>query len=166
MTPAEAMKRENAAARDVKLGVSIKAASKEWGVSKTTLTRRLQSVPPRSELNQDVQNPTIRNTSATIINYSRVNGATVANINLFFDRLDVPEVSNVPTDRYYNVDEIGIGQGVSGDHFVIDEPISRIALKGDVEQREWMTSLECISGDVVSALKYMVVGQLAIQSNP
>ncbi|KAK8087333.1 hypothetical protein PG994_002307 [Apiospora phragmitis] len=71
-----------------------------------------------------------------------VNGATVANINVFFDRFDAPELANIPPERHYNTDEMGIGQGVGGDHWVVAEATSHIALKKDVEKGEWITALD------------------------
>jgi len=62
------------------------------------------------------RNEDVKTTRSKIINYSRVNGATVANINVFFDRLDVPELANIPTERFYNTDKIGISQGVRSDY--------------------------------------------------
>ncbi len=82
------------------------------------------------------RHPEIKSTRSKIIDYQRVNGATVANINIFFDRLKAPDIAAIPLDRYYNSDEIGIGQGVGGDHFVICEATSRKALKKDVEKGE------------------------------
>lgn len=62
------------------------------------------------------RNPTIKTARSHIIDYKRVNGALVANINIFFDRLDVPDIAGILLDRFYNYDEIGIGQGVGGDY--------------------------------------------------
>ncbi|KAK8036740.1 hypothetical protein PG994_015237 [Apiospora phragmitis] len=88
------------------------------------------------------RNEDIKTTRSRIINYNRVNGATVANINVFFDRLDAPELANIPPERHYNTDEMGIGQGVGGDHWVVAEATSHIALKKDVEKGEWITALD------------------------
>ncbi|KAK8011976.1 hypothetical protein PG989_000236 [Apiospora arundinis] len=45
----------------------------------------------------------------TVSKLFQINGATVANINVFFDRLDAPELANIPPERFYNTDEMGIG---------------------------------------------------------
>ncbi|KAK6836397.1 DDE-domain-containing protein [Apiospora arundinis] len=66
------------------------------------------------------RNEEIKTIRSKIIHYSRVNGATVSNIHLFFDRLDAPELANIPPERFYNTDEMGIGQGVGSDHWVLD----------------------------------------------
>jgi hypothetical protein len=93
------------------------------------------------------RNPAVKTARSHKISYLRVNGATAANIHLFFDRLDAPEVSAIPIDHWYNADEMGVGQGVGGDHWVICEIASRLALKKDIDKGEWITVLECISGD-------------------
>ncbi|KAK6858945.1 hypothetical protein PG995_004798 [Apiospora arundinis] len=86
------------------------------------------------------RNEEVKTTRSKIINYSRVNGATVSNIHIFFDRFDAPELANIPPERYYNTDEMGIGQGVLDvgvfgllkrklKVFVRDGPNARLGLK-------------------------------------
>jgi hypothetical protein len=110
------------------------------------------------------RNESIKTTRSKIINYSRVNGATAANINLFFDRLDVPELANIPPERFYNTDEMGIGQGVGGDHWVVAEASNHVALKKDVEKGEWITALECVSGDGVALPPLLIFKGADVQS--
>ena len=38
----------------------------------------------------------------------RVNSVTAVNINLFFNCFKAPEVANIPLERFFNIDEIGI----------------------------------------------------------
>ncbi|KAK6840985.1 hypothetical protein PG987_001845 [Apiospora arundinis] len=81
------------------------------------------------------RNEEIKTIRSKIIHYSRVNGATVSNIHLFFDRLDAPELANIPPERFYNTDEMGIGQGVGSDHWArID------VLTPNVIRNAWRTS--------------------------
>ncbi|KAK8073370.1 transposase [Apiospora phragmitis] len=110
------------------------------------------------------RNGDVKATRSRIINYNRVNGATVANINVFFDRLDAPELANIPPERFYNTDEMGIGQGVRGDHWVISEATSHIALKKDVEKGEWITALECVSCDGVALPPLVIFKGVDVQS--
>ncbi len=92
------------------------------------------------------RNPPIRSTRASIIDYSRVNGATAKNIRIFFARLGAPEIQTLTADRFYNADEIGFGQGVGQDHQVIGDASVNITFKKDVEKGEWITVVKCISG--------------------
>ncbi|KAK8096427.1 uncharacterized protein PG998_014295 [Apiospora kogelbergensis] len=112
------------------------------------------------------RNESIKTARSKIINYSRVNGATVANINVFFDRLDAPELANIPPERFYNTDEMGIGQGVGGDHWVISEATSHVALKKDVEKGEWITALECVGCDGVALPPLVIFKGADVQSIP
>jgi hypothetical protein len=91
------------------------------------------------------RNPEIKSARSKIIDYERVNSVTVININIFFDRLEAPDIAAIPPDRYYNSDEMRIGQGVGRDHFVICEATSRTVFKKDIEKGEWITALECMS---------------------
>lgn len=93
------------------------------------------------------RNPTVETARSHIISYLKVNGATAENINLFFNRLEVPQVAHIPIERWYNADEMGVGQGVGDDHWIICEVATRLALKKDIEKGEWITVLECISAD-------------------
>ncbi|KAK8095253.1 transposase [Apiospora kogelbergensis] len=110
------------------------------------------------------RNGDVKATRSRIINYNRVNGATAANINVFFDRLDAPELANIPPERFYNTDEMGIGQGVGGDHWVISEATSHMALKKDVEKGEWITALECVSCDGVALPPLVIFKGADVQS--
>lgn len=110
------------------------------------------------------RNESVKTARSKMINYSRVNGATVANINVFFDRLDAPELANIPFERFYNTDEMGIGQGVGGDHWVVAEATSHLALKKDVEKGEWITALECVGCDGVALPPLVIFKGADVQS--
>ncbi|KAI1821376.1 hypothetical protein F4861DRAFT_532993 [Xylaria intraflava] len=162
-------KRAQAAVRDVKLGMPVRAASRKWTIPRSYLQRRLEGIPTRKEVSRDQQalSPLLEKQLVTwavgqarlgyapsvikfkhmaqrLLNASGTSYslATVVNINIFFDRLDAPELKHIPADRYYNTDEMGIGQGVGADHWVIADASSRTALKKDVERGEWITALE------------------------
>ncbi|KAK5636811.1 hypothetical protein RRF57_012523 [Xylaria bambusicola] len=111
-----------------------------------------------------VRNEAIKVARSKIIKYSRVNGATVANINPFFDRLDAPELENIPPERFYNTDKMGIGQGVEGDHWMIAEATGHIVLKKDVEKGQWITTLECVSCDGVALSPLIIFKGVDVQS--
>jgi hypothetical protein len=67
------------------------------------------------------RNPDVKSIRSTVFDYYCVNGATLLNNNIFFDRLEAPEAAAIPSDRWYNSDEIGLAQGVSGAHRVISD---------------------------------------------
>ncbi|KAJ2966388.1 hypothetical protein NUW58_g10673 [Xylaria curta] len=74
------------------------------------------------------------------VDYTRVNGAAAVNINFFFNRLEAPEVENIPPDHFFNVDEMGIARGVGGDHFVVTDALMRQTLQKSNEKGEWITT--------------------------
>ena len=80
------------------------------------------------------RNDEVKTARSKSIDYKRVNGATAVNINLFFDRLNTPEVANIPPARFYNADEIGMGQGVSNNHFVVTDSTLRQTFKKAIEK--------------------------------
>ncbi len=110
------------------------------------------------------RNSEVKSARSKSINYTRVNGATAANINIFFDRLEVSEIANIPPERFFNTDEIGIGQGVTGNHYVICEATTHLALKKAVEKGEWITCLECVSGAGVALPPLIIFKGVDIQA--
>lgn len=91
------------------------------------------------------RNPEVRSIRGRKIEYERVNQATPANINIFFDRFDISEVQGIPPADIYNMDEAGIQEGVSGNGIVIgDAKKKRIYVKSP-HKRTWTSIIECIS---------------------
>ena len=88
----------------------------------------------------------------------------MSNIHIFFDRFDAPELANIPPERYYNTDEMGIGQGVGGDHWVISEAANHVALKKDIERGEWITALECVGYNGVALPPLVIFKGADVQS--
>ncbi|GAP89887.1 putative transposase [Rosellinia necatrix] len=110
------------------------------------------------------RNASVRSTRCHIVNYQRVNGATAQNIHVFFDRLDTEGVANIPPSRTYNMDEMGIGQGVDGNHWVIAPNNRQRALKKGQEKGEWITALECISASGDSLPPLLIFKGANVQS--
>ncbi|KAI0854626.1 hypothetical protein F4860DRAFT_508085 [Xylaria cubensis] len=139
MTLSDLRKRESAAVRDVKLGLSIRAAATKWNTSRSGVTRRLQGIPTRNQLNRDFQalSPYLESKLACwAIGQARLGYAPT------LVKMDAPKATHVPPDRHYNTNEIGLGQSVGSDHWVVAETKSRQAFKKDVERSEWITALE------------------------
>ncbi|KAK5637617.1 hypothetical protein RRF57_013332 [Xylaria bambusicola] len=93
------------------------------------------------------RNEAVKSARSLPLSYSRVNGATAVNINRFFDRLEAPELAAITPDRFFNIDEMGMAQGVGADQFVITDATLRQTFKKAVEKGEWITVLECISAE-------------------
>ena len=110
------------------------------------------------------RNQAVKSARTKSIDYARVNGATAVNINIFFDRLEAPEVANIPPERFFNIDEIGIGQGVGGDHFVITDASLRQTFKKAIEKGEWITVLEAISAAGEALPPLMIWKGVRVQS--
>lgn len=56
-----------------------------------------------------------------MIDYKRASGATVENINVFFDRLEIPEIAAISPEHSYNGDEMGIMEGIGDNGIVVGE---------------------------------------------
>ncbi|KAK8093141.1 uncharacterized protein PG998_014542 [Apiospora kogelbergensis] len=102
MSSFETEKHAQAAIRDVKLGVAVRESARTWSASRSYIQRRLAGVPTRSEFNKDLQ--VLPPLLEAELAYWAVGQA----------RLDAPELANIPPERFYNTDEMGIGQGVGG----------------------------------------------------
>lgn len=93
------------------------------------------------------RHPEIKLIRSMGIDFLRVNGATRANIEEFFDRLDDPGLAEVLQADTYNVDEIGTMIGLGYNPLVIGPSAVRKIYTMDPGNREWVTILECISAD-------------------
>ncbi|KAI0531940.1 hypothetical protein GGR58DRAFT_207443 [Xylaria digitata] len=80
------------------------------------------------------RNEAVKSVRSKAIGYTHVNGATAVNINLFLDRLEAPEIATIPPEGFFNADEMGMGQGVGDDHFVITDASLRQNFKKAVEK--------------------------------
>jgi hypothetical protein len=54
------------------------------------------------------RNPNIKSTQAHLLGFSRANAATPENINLFFDRLSIPQLQNISPQHIWNTNKMGI----------------------------------------------------------
>jgi hypothetical protein len=48
------------------------------------------------------RNPFVRTLRSKLLDYKRANGASVENINIFFDWLDNPAFADIPITNFYN----------------------------------------------------------------
>ena len=92
------------------------------------------------------RNPSVKSVRSTGIDFLRVNGASAANINEFFDRLDHPRLAEVMAEDTWNVDEVGSMIGLGDNPLVIGPAAVRKVYTMDPGNREWVTILECVSG--------------------
>jgi hypothetical protein len=93
------------------------------------------------------RHPALKCLKSKLIDYKRVDGANTANINLFFDRFDTPEVQHIPLRHTYNADEFGLMEGVGDNGMVVGESYRKSVLVKDHQKRTWTSILECVSGD-------------------
>jgi hypothetical protein len=54
------------------------------------------------------RNPFVRTLRSKLLDYKRANGASIKNINIFFDRLDDPALAGIFITNFYNADEFGL----------------------------------------------------------
>ncbi|KAK2931908.1 hypothetical protein FoTM2_009426 [Fusarium oxysporum f. sp. vasinfectum] len=65
--------------------------------------------------------PALKCLKSKLIDYKRVDGANTANINLFFDRFDTPEVQHIPLRHTYNADDFGLMEAAGDNGMVVGE---------------------------------------------
>jgi hypothetical protein len=92
-----------------------------------------------------VRNPEIRSSRIRLINYKRANAASIDNINIFFDRLKLPEVRIIPPQNIWNADEIELMMEVGNNGIMIGEAYRKFMLSKDAGTRKWVSILKCCS---------------------
>jgi hypothetical protein len=100
------------------------------------------------------RNPSVRTSRTTSINYRRAEAATAENINIFFDRLDLPGVATIPPSNIWNVDEMGLMIGESDKDLIVGDALRKFITSKTSQNREWVSIIECSSatGDLLSPL--------------
>ena len=91
------------------------------------------------------RHPEVKSVRSTGVDYLRVNGASRANIEEFFDRLNDPQLAEVLMENTWNVDEIGSMIGLGDNPLVIGPANVRKVVTMDPGTREWVTILECVN---------------------
>jgi len=79
------------------------------------------------------------------VDYKRINGASADNINIFFDRLDNPQIKDIPPRFWFNPDEVGVMEGIGSNSTVIGESSRSKIISKEHQDRTWATVIECIS---------------------
>ena len=93
------------------------------------------------------RHPEIRTLKGIAMDYKRLNGATPTSARALHSRLDLKEVIKISSSNRYNVDEIGLMEGMGENDLVLGEARrSRIFLK-DAFKRVWITVMVCVSAD-------------------
>ncbi|OBS16973.1 hypothetical protein FPOA_12482 [Fusarium poae] len=159
---------------DVLRGTSIREASKRHLVDRTYLTRRINGIPTKEEVDEKKQ-VLSRHQETHLANWAiaqgrlgyappmirfrfyaqhipetqwRVDGANTANINLFFDRFDTPEVQHIPLRHTYNADEFGLMEELEIMEWSLGNHIGKFVLVKDHQKRTWTSILECKRQDL------------------
>lgn len=83
--------------------------------------------------------------ASTSIDYKGFNGASRENIEEFFSRLDLEDMTKVPPEHTWNFDEVGAQIGLGDNPLVVGPSALRGVFAMDIGIGEWTTSLEAIS---------------------
>jgi hypothetical protein len=81
-------------------------------------------------------NPKIKSARARLLGFSRANAATSENINLFFDRLSIPELQNISPRHIWNADEMGIMMGIGDNGIVVRDVYRKFLISKHLGNRE------------------------------
>ncbi|KAJ3466488.1 hypothetical protein MRS44_004052 [Fusarium solani] len=93
------------------------------------------------------RNQRIKTLRAVRIEAKRIRGSKAVIIRAWFDQLKDPEVIVIRHWHRWNMDEIGIFQGVGLNGLVVGQSERRKAIKKDPKLRNWVTITECVSAD-------------------
>lgn len=92
------------------------------------------------------RNPDVKNLKGRNLETSRYNGATAESIKHFFTtKIEDPAIKAVKPENRYNMDEIGIVEGLGSNCLVVGSSNKKITIPKNSSSRSWMTILECIS---------------------
>jgi hypothetical protein len=79
------------------------------------------------------------------IDSDRFNGASTDIIKAFFMLLMMPKIRRVKQENRWNVDEVGMMEGIGMNGLVLGHKEKKVALIKQPGSRSWITILECIS---------------------
>ena len=91
--------------------------------------------------------PQLKTMASTPLDFKRANGASIENIAEFFDRLDQGDAGIVPLEHTYNADEVGAYIGWADNYIVFGPAELEKIYAMEPANREWTTTLECVSAD-------------------
>jgi hypothetical protein len=83
-----------------------------------------------------VQNPKVKSSRTRLINYKRANAALIDNINIFFDRLKLPEMRIIPSQNIWNANKIKLMMGIGNNGIMINKTYRKFMLSKDAGTRE------------------------------
>lgn len=104
------------------------------------------------------RNPELKTLRSVRYDWRRVNAACSTNIEEYFQRLDDPLMSAIPPAHTYNADEIGSHIGIGDAPLVIGPSELQ-----EVLIREWVTIVECVSGDGRALFPLVIFGGKNVQ---
>lgn len=78
---------------------------------------------------------------------ARANGVTSEAINKLFDRIEGERIQQIHHSNRWNIDEVGLLQGVGCNGLVLGQSEKKKTLIKQDGSREWTSILECISAD-------------------
>ena len=91
------------------------------------------------------RNPSLKTLRSRPLVNTRVNGASPSNIKGFFQYLKSLAVQEIPPANRYNMDELGILEGLGLNGLVIGDSNLRVLYRKSPDSRIWTTIIECIS---------------------
>jgi hypothetical protein len=87
----------------------------------------------------------IKSLRARLVDYRRVSAASSDNIDIFFNRLELPEIQKILHQHIWNANEVGLIMGIRDNGIVIGNAYRKFLVSKDGENREWVSIIECIS---------------------
>ena len=110
-----------------------------------------------------VRHPELKTIRSVRYDWKRANAACSTNIVEFFERLDDPLISAIPPEHTYNADEIGSQIGIGDAPLVIGPSELKEVLIKDPLNRDWVTIVECVSGDGRALFPLVIFGGKNVQ---
>jgi hypothetical protein len=81
--------------------------------------------------------------------FPETNGASVENINIFFDRLDDPALAGISITNFYNADEFGLFKGLGNNGLRVGKAYRKQITVKNAHDLQWITIIKCTRADEV-----------------
>lgn len=81
------------------------------------------------------------------MDYMCLNGSTPDSAKAVHSRLTMPDILKIAERNRFNMDEIGMMEGMVENYLVLGEAIRKMVLLKDAFKREWISIIVCVSTD-------------------
>jgi hypothetical protein len=106
---------------------------------------------------------TVRILRSKLLDYKRANGASIENINIFFDRLDDPAFAGIFITTFYNANEFRLFQKLKNNGLRVGKVYRKQITTKDAHNFQWIIIIECIRANKIVCPLLMIFAGKHVQ---